>query len=64
LAIQKQSKDKDKLHNKELTKRIILPKEKIFTLLFQKKKGKRNLLFEDSNMLLVYSIMNGLQYIT
>jgi hypothetical protein len=64
LAIQKQSKDKDKLHNKELTKRIILPKEKIFTLLFQKKKGKINLLFEDSNMLFIYSIMNGLQYIT
>jgi hypothetical protein len=64
LAIQKQSKDKDKLHSKELTKRIILPKEKIFTLLFQKKKGKRNLLFEDSNMLFIYSIMNGLQYIT
>jgi hypothetical protein len=63
LAIQKQSKDKDKLQNKELTKRIILPKEKIFTLLFQKKKGKRNLL-EDSNMLFIYSIMNGLQYIT
>jgi hypothetical protein len=64
LAIQKQSKDKDKLQNKELTKRIILPKEKIFTLLFQKKKGKINLLFEDSNMLFIYSIMNGLQYIT
>jgi hypothetical protein len=64
LAIQKQSKDKDKLQNKELTERIILPKEKIFTLLFQKKKGKRNLLFEDSNMLFIYSIMNGLQYIT